>query len=305
MDQAPTQYRSCYVFEDITNSSMCITHHYYPVCHGKNPADSSSGCLKRKFIRYKKSRGKAIRVAQKLFEFAAKKLYTEEPEEGKCLHYWTRIKYFETITRGPINESKTIPKTHEIHSIRSVGVENVVQTRNTMCCCLNCITGMGMCDFLEIAGQWEFHSIVEAFLGKPKINTAHRKINPKETISDEQIQVSSYRMGKLGKPKKTTEKKKSKNDKIDFPLEQISLAMYRKKKMEKRKRKMPPEDGTKKSHSCRKIIKLGVDLVSSGKKKKYPKQHDIPDDVVSSEKRKSQDIPEEPIFNVREKLQAH
>ena len=59
-------------------------------------------------------------------------------------------------------------------------------------------------------------------------------------------------MGKLGKPEKTTDKKKSENDEIDFPLEEISPAMYRKKKMEERQRKMPPEDGTKKLHSCRK-----------------------------------------------------
>ena len=101
-----------------TRAVMCLKvlpthqliHHYYPVHHDKNPADGSSGHLKRKFIRYKKSREKAIRVAQKLFEFAANKLNTEEREEGKYLHYQTRIKYFETITRGPINESKTIPK---------------------------------------------------------------------------------------------------------------------------------------------------------------------------------------------------
>ena len=252
-DQAPTQYKSCHVFEGIVNSSTCITHHYYPVCLGKNPADGSSGHLKRKFIRFKKSRGKAVRVAQELFEFSANKLNTEELEEGKCLHYRTRIKYFENITKGQINESNTIPKTHELHSIRSVGVENVVQTRNTTCCCLNCITGMGMCEFFEIAGQWEFHSVVgEAFLTKPKINPAHRKINPKGTISDEQIRVNNYRMGKLGKPEKTTDKKKSEDDEIDFPLEEISPAMYRKKKMEERKRKLPSEDGTKKSQHCRK-----------------------------------------------------
>ena len=248
-------------------------------------------------------------MAQELFEFAANKLNTEELEKGKCLHYWTRIKYFENITRGQISESKTIPKTHELHSIRSVGVENVVQTRNTTCCCLNCITGMGMCEFFEIAGQWKFHSVVgEAFLTKPKINLAHRKINPKGTISDEQIQVNNYRMGKLGKPEKTADKKKSEDDKIDFPLEEISPAMYRKKKMEERKRKLPSEDGTKKSQHCRKKIKLGDDLVRSEQKIKYQKQHDIPDDVVSSGK-KNQDTPdelEEHNFNdVREKLHAH
>ena len=123
-------------------------------------------------------------MVQELFEFAAKKLNTEEPVEGKCLHYRIQNKYFENIASGQSNESKT----HDLHSIRSVGVENVVQTRNTMCCCLNCITGMGKCEFFEIAGQWEFHSVVgEAFLRKPEINYAHRKINPKGTIPDEQI----------------------------------------------------------------------------------------------------------------------
>ena len=42
-DQAPTQYKNCCVFEGIANSSTCITHKYYPVEHGKNPADGSSG----------------------------------------------------------------------------------------------------------------------------------------------------------------------------------------------------------------------------------------------------------------------
>ena len=63
-----------------------------------------------------------------------------------------------------------------------------------------------MCEFLEIAGQWEFHCIVgEAFLGKPKINPTHRKINQKGTISDEQIQVNNLenqRKQQIGKNQK-------------------------------------------------------------------------------------------------------
>ena len=114
-------------------------------------------------------------------------------------------------------------------------------------------------------------------------------------------------MGKLGKPGKATDKKKPEDDEIDFPLEEISLAMYR-KKMEERKRKMPPEDGTKMSHTCRKKIKLENDLVSSGKKDKYPNNN--PDGVVNSGKKKNLDIPEEPaehpnFNNLREKLRAH
>ena len=75
-------------------------------------------------------------------------------------------------------------------------------------------------------------------------------------------------MGKLGKPEKTRHKKKSEeDDEIDFSSEDISLAMYRKKKMEERKRKLSPEDGTMKSPCCKKKIKLGDDLVNPRKKK--------------------------------------
>ena len=58
----------------------------------------------------------------------------------------------------------------------------------------------------------------------------------KGTISDEQIRVNNFRIGKLGKPEKATDKKKS-EDEIDFSLEEISLAMYRKQKEGGKKKK--------------------------------------------------------------------
>ena len=117
-----------------------------------------------------------------------------------------RIRYFETITRGPMNESKTIPKTHELHSIRSVGITNVVQPRRTTCCCLNSVTGVGQCEFFEIASKWVFQSVIGETLSKSTINKAHRKINNKGAVSDDQICVNKYRMGKLGKPEKNKKK---------------------------------------------------------------------------------------------------
>ena len=75
-------------------------------------------------------------------------------------------------------------------------------------------------------------------------------------------------MGKLGKPEKTREKKNSEDEEIDFPSEEISPAMYRQKKMEETKRKLPSEDGSKMSQSFRKKIKFRDELVSSTKKKK-------------------------------------
>ena len=173
--------------------------------------------------------------------------------------------------RGPMNESKTIPKTHELHSIRSVGIMNVVQTRKTTCCCLNCVTGVGQCEFFEIAGKWMFQFVIGETLSKSTINKAHRKINNKGTVSEDQICVNKYRMGKLGKPEKTREKKNSEDEEIDFPSEEISPAMYRQKKMEERKRKLPSEDGSRMSQSCRKKIKFGDELVNSTKKKKRKK----------------------------------
>ena len=162
-----------------------------------------------------------------------------------------------------MKESKTIPKTHELHSIRLVGVKNVVQTRKTTCCFLNCVTGVGQCEFFKIARQWVFQSVIGETLSKSTINKAHRKINNKGAVSDEQIHVNKYRMGQLGKPEKMREKKKSEDEEIDFPSEEISPAMYRKMKIEERKRTLPPEDGSKTSQSCRKKIKFGDDLVNS------------------------------------------
>ena len=108
-----------------------------------------------------------------------------------------------------MNESKTIPKTHDLHSVKLVGVKNVVQTRKTTCCCLNCVTGVGQCEFFKIARQWVFQSVIGETLSKATINKAHRKINNKGAVSDEQICLNKYRMGKLGKPEKTRERKKS------------------------------------------------------------------------------------------------
>ena len=109
-----------------------------------------------------------------------------------------------------MNESKTIPKTHELYSIRLVGITNVVQTRKTTCCYLNCVTGVGQCEFFEIASKWMFQSVIGETLSKLTINKAHRKINNKGAVSEDQIRVNKYRMGKLGKPEKTREKKKEK-----------------------------------------------------------------------------------------------
>ena len=64
--------------------------------------------------------------------------------------------------------------------------------------------------------------------------------------------------------------------------------------MEERKRKLPPEDGSKMSQSCGKKIKFGNEFVNSAKKKKKAKQHDIPDDVE-----------EDDVNDVREKLCPH
>ena len=63
-----------------------------------------------------------------------------------------------------------------------------------------------------------------------------------------------------------------------------------------------------KSHTLAGKKKLENDLVSSGKKDKYPNNN--PDGVINSGKKKNLDIPEEPeehpnFNNLREKLHAH
>ena len=81
--------------------------------------------------------------------------------------------------------------------------------------------------------------------------------------------------------------------------------MYRKKKMEERKRKLPPEDGSKMSQSCRKKIKFGDDLVNSVKKNKKAKENDIPDEVVQKQHDIPDDVEEDNVNDVKEKLCPH
>ena len=80
--------------------------------------------------------------------------------------------------------------------------------------------------------------------------------------------------------------------------------MYRKKKMEERKRKLPPEDGSKTSQSCRKNSNLGM-IWSTLQKEKKAKEHDIPDEVVQKQHDIPDDVEKDNVNNVREKLHPH
>ena len=75
--------------------------------------------------------------------------------------------------------------------------------------------------------------------------------------------------------------------------------------MEERKRTLPPGDGSKTSQSYRKKIKIMDDLVNSAKKKKKGKEHDIHDEVVQKQHAIPDDVEEDNVNDVKEKLHPH
>ena len=70
-DQLPTQDKSHHIFTTVANNGMLTCHNYYPVKHGKNPADGASSRVKLTFKRGKLSHEATIRDARELFEYTA------------------------------------------------------------------------------------------------------------------------------------------------------------------------------------------------------------------------------------------
>ena len=197
-DQAPTQYKSRRVFERIANGDQQISHNYYPVKHGKNSADGSAGRVKWYLHRAKTGRKVIMRSIKQLHSYAEEKLNTPPPKPGICQHYRRKVMICEEIERYEQNPSKTIEKTHEIHSVRSFGISNLVQIRNTTCCCRNCMTGDDNCLYSHIADCWQLRSVV----GKVKNPNVKRNHWKNKNLSEEEMakikEVSEYRLGKIG-----------------------------------------------------------------------------------------------------------
>lgn len=240
-DQSPTQYKSIRVFHFLANDNIPTCHHYYPVRHGKNPADGASGRVKLAFKRGKLSRENNIRNARELFQYTCDAMDTEL-DNSKCQHFRTKIMFIEQVERKEEEASDTILQTQKIHSVRSTGNKNIVQIKNTTCCCVNCVVGKE-CLFPDFSEPWILKSTVRGQSLKD-IQINHWKT--KNLTSDEEqfrLECSRYRLGILEERKEKRYQRYNKiHKKMPDEKELHKINMATELSCEKVKEEKPPKE---------------------------------------------------------------
>ena len=176
MDQSPTQYKSRHIFTTVANNGMPTCHNYYPVKHGKNPADGASGRVKLTFKRGKLSREATIRNARELFEYTAEAMNKKlDSDDTQCNHFETKILFKGKIRRSNVRDSEPIKDTKKIHSVRSTGVPDWVQIHFTTCCCLSCMCNSGPCKYPEYADEWKWKCMTDMKADSENLVMTHWK----------------------------------------------------------------------------------------------------------------------------------
>ena len=194
-DQSPTQYKSRHIFTSVANNGMPTCHNYYPVKHGKNPADGASGRVKLTFKRGKLSREATIRNARELFEYTAEAMNKKNASESQqCNHFETKILFKGKIRRNKLRDSEPIKDTKKIHSVRSTGVRDWVQIRFTTCCCLGCMCNSGHCQYQEYTEDWQWRCMSDTKADNNNLVITHWRHNVNQTEFKKRMEISKKRL---------------------------------------------------------------------------------------------------------------
>lgn len=194
-DQSPTQYKSRHIFASLANNDIPTCHNYYPVKHGKNPADGASGRVKLTFKRGKLSREATIRNARELFEYTAEAMNKKNDCDGqRCSHFETKILFKGKIRRNNFRDSEAIKDTKKIHSVRSTGVRDWVQIRNTTCCCLSCMCNSGPCQYPEYADEWQWRCMSDTKAVNENLVMTHWRHHVNKEDIKKRVEISKQRL---------------------------------------------------------------------------------------------------------------
>ena len=166
-DQASSQYKSKFTFNNITEFDFPYTRHFYCVKHGKGPSDRSGGRFK-KFLR-KSVKSKILLLnATDIKKYCRSKYYkqssctgptnessSEDNEEISkdphklCLSIRNRSKGQKMKFSGVLKGCRD-----NMHVVRNTGVSGVVQYRLFDCCCYGCTTHSENCSQESHADRW-------------------------------------------------------------------------------------------------------------------------------------------------------
>ena len=154
MDQAPNQYKSCTIFNHLSECHIPVCHHYLGPRHGKLSADHGSGIFKQWYTREMLAENTTVQNAFDLAKEA--EVLTKQPKGESCMHFQTKVMYVQVIDRKLEDEgiAKAIPETRLIHAVRSLGTPGLVKIRHFDCCCQPCIHNTDNCTVKQ-ADDWQ------------------------------------------------------------------------------------------------------------------------------------------------------
>ena len=98
--------------------------------------------------------GEELGDAEALYKFC-KESWKEKRLIGACQHYEQNFFLTKNIQRPKELTANTLQGARQIHSIRGVGVEGVVEIRELSCFCINCRGGQGECANNHLLLPWQ------------------------------------------------------------------------------------------------------------------------------------------------------
>ena len=148
------QYKSKIPLRILSKSTIPIMRNYFCEKHGKSVADGLIGRLSQFLYTAVCMDGKELGDAEALYKFC-KENWKEKRLIGAFQHYEQNFSLTKNIQRPKDLTANTQQGTRQIHSIRSVGVEGVVEIRGSSCFCINCRGEQGECTNNHLVLPWQ------------------------------------------------------------------------------------------------------------------------------------------------------
>ena len=154
-DNCGPQYKSCKVFDAVSKYEIPVMHNYFCAKHGKAKADGAIGCLSMHIDSVVRSGTHEFSTASEVYRYCQSKLAIHNDDPSKCCH-WQRH-YFDVsqINRDESRASSTVKGTLTLHSVHNVGVQGLIEVRESSCFCEVC--------FLNAQGECKNQRLVEDF----------------------------------------------------------------------------------------------------------------------------------------------
>ena len=157
-DNANLQYKSKIPFDILSKSDVPIMRNFFGEKHGKSTADGVIG-RNNQFLSLAVRNCHVLGNAEELAEFCTKQL-TKKPT-GTCQHYRQHFFYTEHISRSEESAAETTKDTRKIHSVRSTGINGIIEVRDSVWFCPPCLNGYVTeeCQNRKFVGRWERRNI--------------------------------------------------------------------------------------------------------------------------------------------------